>query len=696
MSTRISSLELKTPADLLRARQMCTLLGRELGLEKQDQIRLASAVSDVGRNTLDHARGGRVEFWFRDERELAVLVRDQGPGIADPEAALQGRSLAGVSRLVDALRIDSAPGQGTRVWLVKRLPVTARVPDSECLLRLQLAVQRTLPPTAEQELRDQSEQLLQLLESAAQRERELQRLNLELEETNRGVMALYAELNERAENYQNLAELKTRFLSEVSHELRTPLNSILAISRLLLDRTDGDLSDEQERQVEFIRSSAVALTQLVTDLLDLAKTEAGKMSLRITEFDLEDIWTGLRGMLRPLLTGATQLIFDDPPPLRLRTDERKLNQILRNLLSNGLKFTPEGEVRLRVLSTENDQLVLAVSDTGVGISPRDQARLFEDFTQVDSPLQAKLHGTGLGLSLSRRLAQMLGGRLWVESELGTGSTFFLSIPVAIGAAPALITSTERQSESVVLAVEPDNDVLLAYKTALQPLGISVQQARSVRDARRALQLLDPVAVLLEVLLPYRSGWSLLAELKHHPLTRQIPVAVVTDVDNRAKAEELGADVFARKPVDRAWLRNWVSQLPRPAGRPHLLVIDDEPTARYIVREALNDSPYLIREAADGAVGLQMADAAGPAAIVLDMEMPQMDGFEVLRQLASQPHTKTVPVIIHTQTTLTPEMRKRFPPQVVDAVSKSAAAANGSHHALVQALARAGLNWGIGE
>lgn len=259
---------------------------------------------------------------------------------------------------------------------------------------------------------------------------EIGRLNVELDETNRGVLALYAELDDRAVELRRASDYKSRFLSVISHELRTPLTSVLNLSRLLLDRVDGDLTADQERQITMIRNSVQSLTEMVNELLDLAKIEAGKTTLRLTRSAVADLVTGLRGVFRPVLqSNAVALVFDDPDPsLELCTDEGKLAQVLRNFIANAVKFTERGEIRLSVTTGGADRLTFAVSDTGIGIAPADQARIFEEFTQVDNPRQRYVKGTGLGLSLSRRIADLLHGEIGLRSTSGEGSTFWITLP----------------------------------------------------------------------------------------------------------------------------------------------------------------------------------------------------------------------------------------------------------------------------
>jgi len=290
------------------------------------------------------------------------------------------------------------------------------------------------------------------------RENEIQRatieqLNAELAETNQGVVALYAELDDKAAQLREASELKSRFLAYMSHEFRTPLGAIRSLTRILLDQMDGELSDEQTTQVKFIQGSAVELTEMVDDLLDLARIEAGRVSISPAWFEMVDLFQAIRGTFRPLLTtDAVALVLEEPTDIpRIFSDNRKLSQILRNYISNALKFTSKGEVRVTAVRVESDFVKFSVTDTGIGIAPEHQQSVFDDFTQVDSPLQKRLRGTGLGLAVCKKLASLLGGAVGLESEVGVGSTFWVSIPAQLGS-----QATEFPGVDVV-AAEPRHD-----------------------------------------------------------------------------------------------------------------------------------------------------------------------------------------------------------------------------------------------
>jgi signal transduction histidine kinase len=271
----------------------------------------------------------------------------------------------------------------------------------------------------------------QLKAQLAECESKVQLLNEELAETNKGVVALYSELDEKALQLREAMELKSRFLSYMSHEFKTPLGSIRSITRLLLDRMDGPLTSEQEKQVNFVQAAAAELSDMVADLLDLARIEAGRVSISPAWFEMVDLFAALRGMFKPLLTtSAVQLVFEEPTDFpKIYTDDKKLSQILRNYISNSLKFTSRGEVRVSAKRSSTDQVMFSVADTGIGIAPEYHGAVFQDFIQIDSPVQKKWRGTGLGLSLSKKNAELLGGTVAMESEPGKGSTFTVTIPI---------------------------------------------------------------------------------------------------------------------------------------------------------------------------------------------------------------------------------------------------------------------------
>ncbi len=440
MNTPLLRIQIRRDQDVVLARRRTRQIAEHLGLDLHDQVRLATAVSEVARNAVQYGGGGWVGFELDSSTPACLIVRveDRGPGIPHLATVLGGRyqsstglgvGLLGAKRLTDRFDVRAQPGEGTSVLLGKLLPVGPR-PASVSVPELSRVLASSRSDDAVAELETQNQDLVRALATLAERQAETDRLNAELAETNRGVLALYAELDDRAAELARASQLKSAFLSGITHELRTPLNAVLNMTRILLGRMDGELNAEQELQVTLIQKAALTLTDLVTDLLDLARIEAGKTEVRLASFTVSDLFGTLRGMFRPLLASdQVTLVFDEPEhEITLTTDEGKLSQILRNLISNAIKFTERGEIRVSFAAAADDYVAFTVADTGIGIPADHHARIFEEFTQVDNPMQRHVRGTGLGLPLSRKLAVLLGGGLEVDSAPGVGSRFQLRLP----------------------------------------------------------------------------------------------------------------------------------------------------------------------------------------------------------------------------------------------------------------------------
>lgn len=670
--------------DVVQARQRTRELAKQLGFEAQDQARLATAVSEIARNAFQYAGGGTVEFYLDgDPRLFLIRIQDRGKGIPHLADVLAGRyvsptgmgmGIVGTRRLMDSFEAESS-AQGTTIVMGKTLVKRSSILTEAQVQQIQTSVMQRSPQNPYEEIQRQNQELLRAMAELRKREEELTQLNQELEDTNRGVVALYAELDEKASSLQQANELKTRFLSNMSHEFRTPLNSILSLSRMLLSHMDGDLTSEQEKQVTFIQKAADGLSDLVNDLLDLAKVEAGKIEIRPISFEVTDLFATLRGMLRPLLVqgSSVTLIFEEPDPLPpLHNDEGKIAQILRNFISNALKFTERGEVRVRAVQA-GQSIIFSVSDTGIGIAPNDQERIFEDFVQIESHLQKQVKGTGLGLPLTRKLAELLGGNVSITSEPGQGSTFSAAIPIAHPNAPSLCPPLAipplRPTHRPILAIEDHRETLFIYEKHLQESRYQLTSAQTLAQARQVLQQLRPAAIVLDILLEGQNGWTFLRELKDNEATRTIPVLVITVVNNEKQAIALGADGFLIKPVDRLPLLNKLNLLTNPGKTQKLLLIDDDLAYQYVVKQLLAKTSLQILEAVSGQVGLALAESEQPTAILLDLEMPGMNGFDVLNQLQRNPATQSIPVIIHSSKQLDEETRSNFVQQGVAIFSK---------------------------
>ena len=679
MSIPLPGVRIEQERDVVVSRQRARRLAELLGFDEREQTRIATAVSEIARNAYTYAGGGRVEFEVDgDSRPQLFVVRvvDTGHGIRDVQRVISGdyRSATGLGlgmvgskRLMDAFEVESS-SRGTTVTMRKLLPrgVPLVTLATTKLILDAAARDAAFDPFAA--LRQQNAELMHTLEDLRRRQDELERLNAEMEDTNRGVVALYAELDERADHLRRADELKTRFLSNMSHEFRTPLNSILALSRILLDRMDGPLTDEQERQIEFIRKAADDLSELVNDLLDLAKVEAGKIVIRPAECSIDKLFGALRGMLRPLLVNpSVTLVFEEAADLpAITTDEAKVSQIVRNFISNALKFTERGEVRVSArLTPDGGAVAIAVADTGIGIAPDDQDAIFEEFVQLDHQTQRRVKGTGLGLPLARRLAHLLGGRITLESDLGRGSTFTLVLPLVFSppAEPQIPPSARRElvewepdpTRIAVLVVGGTRADALTYQELLRGSLFQVLAARSAPEATRLLARLRPRAVLLH--LDDEAAWELLARLKHAADGEApIPVLAVVEKDDCDKALALGADRCVTAGFARDELLEALRSLGGGSNARRVLVIDDDAVGRYLIRTFLRDTSCIVSEASGGREGLETARRERPDVIFCDLFMPDMGGLEVLSELKADPVTHDIPVVMNTAKSLTPEER----------------------------------------
>lgn len=581
---QILAMEIRYERDVVLVRQQARQVAELLGFSAHDQTRIATAVSEVCRNTFQHAGGGQVNFSVEGataSQRFLIRIRDRGPGIADVPALMAGQAgagqgLAAARRLVDIFDLDSTPGQGTTVWLGKYFPAGIPPISPADLARIGRRVQAA-PQDPFEELRRQNRELIRVMEELHANQERLTQLNRELEETNRGVLALYAELEERADQLRQAAELKSRFLSYMSHEFRTPLNAILNLSHILLQRMDGELSPEQEKQVTFIRQSAADLTELVNDLLSLARIEAGKLTVSPVLFNVDQLFGTLRGMMRPLETNpAVELIFEPPdglPPLS--TDEGKVAQILRNLISNGLKYTPEGEVRVAaVLDPAGTVVRFTVTDTGIGIAQQDQERIFEDFTRLETSLRHRPEGIGLGLALSRRLARLLGGELTVSSEAGRGSTFtaliprvFIDPPSPVAAGPETGQPKPVAARGRVLLIDDEAAVRYAFRKLLSGSGYEVSEAANGTEGQRRAAEEQPQVIILDLGMPGQNGFETLQQLKADPATREIPVIIYTAQEladeERRRLAASGAVILAKNCA----AEEMIFQINATLGRP---------------------------------------------------------------------------------------------------------------------------------
>ena len=477
---------------------------------------------------------------------------------------------------------------------------------------------------------------------------------------------------------------KSEFLASMSHELRTPLNAIIGFSELLTEQIFGTLNERQQDYSQNILSSGRHLLQLINDILDLAKVEAGRMELELSEIQVSHVLHDLETIGRALSAGKglkirTESTPDCPP---LVADPAKIRQILFNLLSNAVKFTPEGG-RITIAAAfvpENPvtdhsgapvgQIRISVTDSGIGMSLEDQGRIFADFVQVDSSLSRRHEGTGLGLAMTRKLVELHGGQITVASEgAGHGCTFTVLLPVRRGAIcddapvtsaapppPPLPGRQAGRSDQLVLLVEDDPAARELLGQYLGNAGYEVAEALNGEQALRMARELSPHTIVLDIILPQIDGWHVLAELKSDPLTRDIPIVIVSITEDRKVGLALGAAEWLVKPVDRQRLVEAIQGASPALGKRSgpILVVDDDPASLRFVTSLLESQGYEVLQACGGQAGVDLAIESLPEGIVLDLMMPEVSGFDVVRQLQEHPAASRIPVFIYTAKELTAE------------------------------------------
>ena len=483
---------------------------------------------------------------------------------------------------------------------------------------------------------------------------------------------------EEADN-ANLA--KSQFLANMSHELRTPLNAIIGFSDLLVEGTFGGLNDKQGRYARNILSSGRHLLQLIDDILDLSKVEAGHMELDLKTFQIwpsvQDVLSIVKGVAHKKQVSLNLEIAEENSLPPIAADPKMFKQILYNLLSNAIKFTPEGgSIRLsaQTVCTSDSGVPsvveFSISDTGVGIRAEDLNRIFDEFVQLDHSYRRKQEGTGLGLALTKKLVELHGGRVSVSSEVGVGSTFSFTLPVA---APAVREPTgiqagearpggclppEQRTRPLVLVVEDDHSAADLLRHYLTEGGYDVVQAFSAEKGFAMAQNLKPDAITLDVILPNKDGWRMLTELKASPL-KDIPVVVVSITDDHSVGYSMGVADWLVKPIERECLLDAIAKsLPQSRSSKSVLVVDDDPTHVEFLTDTLSREGMQVRKAFGGREGIEGAMDL-PDIIILDLLMPDISGFEVVRQLRQEERTKEIPILIFTAKDLTADDLARF-------------------------------------
>jgi signal transduction histidine kinase/CheY-like chemotaxis protein len=452
-------------------------------------------------------------------------------------------------------------------------------------------------------------------------------------------------------------EMEKRFLANMSHELRTPLNSILGFAELLLDERDGGLGVGRRRTfLETIHSSGKHLLGLINDILDLAKVDAGQMTIEVESLAGSEVVAEVFGVVEPMASKRRiTLEATVGATIRITADPSRLKQILLNLLSNAIKFTDDGG-QVRVSARRQAALVrFEITDTGIGIAAEDQKLLFVEFHQLSAGLDRRQQGTGLGLALSKRLVELQGGTIGVRSIPKQGSTFWFTIPVATDEVRSLDPPVQEPAGDatgpLILVVEDDPRAVELLVHFLRSAGYQTAVANDGPEALEKAKRLQPVAITLDVSIPKLDGWEVLAELKQDPKTANIPVVVVSVTDERSRGRALGAADYFVKPVSRdaliARLNRYAFAAKVKERDVKVLVVDDDPHALELVAKILEPLGFTVIKAASGEEGVQLARQRGPDLVILDLLMPGLSGFEVVKVLKADLYTRAIPVLILT-------------------------------------------------
>ncbi|MCI0583514.1 MAG: response regulator, partial [Chloroflexi bacterium] len=507
---------------------------------------------------------------------------------------------------------------------------------------------------------------------------------------------LFQEIQDKGRELEVASRHKSQFLANMSHELRTPLNAIIGVTEMLLEDAQAAAQPDQIEAHERILRAGRHLLALINDILDLSKIEAGKLELSLESVALAPMVEDVVATIRPLAAkNANQVEVECPAGVgAIRADPTRLRQALLNLASNASKFTERGRIRIAVTRQPDeggrDWATMAVSDTGIGMTAEQMAKLFEEFTQADASTTRKYGGTGLGLAISRRLCRMMGGDITVASAPGQGSTFTIRLPAdartgqpaLADPAPRAIVSPPgrgrpRSASSPVLVIDDDPTVRDLMDRFLVKEGFSVITAENGIEGLRRAREIHPAAITLDVMMPDLDGWTVLAALKGDPALADIPVILVTIVDEKARGFALGATDYMVKPIDRERLASVLRALCGdrrvPHALPHVLVVEDDETTRSVIRQTLERAGWSVAEAEHGRWGLDRVAEQRPDVIILDLMMPEMNGFDFLDALRGNAEWRSIPVLVLTAMDLSDEDRRRLNGEVERILQKGASA-----------------------
>jgi signal transduction histidine kinase/CheY-like chemotaxis protein len=642
--TDLGRIALRDQASIFDARRKVRALASALGFPAVEATRLGIGTSEAVRVLLAAGGDPAIEVTLLDDALQLAFTRN---GAAPDLTAL------GV--FFDRFDTTTIAGRA-RVRATKRLPGRSFSADPGFL--------------AEQRKRIEQRTREQLVE-------ELQEHSARLEET---VAQRTAELKGAMEAAEEASNAKSSFLANMSHELRTPMNAIIGYSEMLMEDAEDSGNEDAVEDLKKIHAAGKHLLSLINDVLDLSKIEAGRMDLFLETFDVGTMIGEVVSTIDALIAkNANELVLDiDASLTKMHADLTKIRQGLFNLLSNAAKFTHEGTVTLRVTREQEDGAewaVFSVRDSGIGIPPEKVDHVFEEFSQADESTTRNFGGTGLGLAITKRFCQMMGGDVTLESEVGAGSCFTIRVPVRVQTAETAETAASvaeadiESHERTVLVIDDDPTAVDLLSRTLGGAGFHVVSASSGREALELAKALRPSAITLDVIMPGMDGWAVLRDLKADPDTHDIPVIMVTMTDDREMGYALGATEFLTKPIQRDQLVRLLERHRASGAEASVLIVDDSPDVRGMLRRALEREGWQVDEAENGRAALERLEHTDPALILLDLMMPVMDGFEFVMEMRRRGQSSKIPIVVVTAKDLTDEERERLNGDVAGLVQK---------------------------
>jgi signal transduction histidine kinase/response regulator RpfG family c-di-GMP phosphodiesterase len=727
----VGELTIQYETDVIRARNLSTLLAKEVQFDNITCIRIGTAVSELTRNIIEHASGGSLHYFLGEQKDgingMVLIFDDHGPGIVDLEKIVTGKyqskkgmgvGLSGSQRLMDDFDIYSQPGKGTTITAAKWLPRKILPLSTARLKQIQSAFQKTITrgdSSMVDTINSQNSELIYLLSQLQERNNQIETINRELEETNKGVLALNRELEDKASTIgkakkeaEQANKAKSEFLANMSHEIRTPLNGIIGFTELLLKTK---LSDIQQQYMENVSASAESLMSLINDILDFSKIEAGRLELDYDTTDLIALLESTMDVVRFNAHGkGLELLLNIPPDILqfVMVDSLRLRQVIMNLLSNAIKFTHNGEIELNVRAErfhKNSNKALfrfSVRDTGIGISPDKQLKIFDSFSQADPSTTKKYGGTGLGLTISNRLLEKMGDQLHVVSKPGAGSTFSFALELEVVDVKQKKAKPNYKKITTALVIDDNQTNCIIMRNILNYLGIKTQTTCCEADAINKFQGdLHYDFVIVDYPVPGLSGASLLK--KFHDLMKQketaVPVILLVnaaeDVKIPRKDKESGMLFKLVKPVKLGalseilnWLENrgTTNDSPLPgtdsknkisqatfAGKFTIMIAEDNKInmmlAETQIRHLLPESKIV--KAINGIEAVKLFKELNPAMIFMDIQMPEKDGYSATCEIRAieEPTGKKIPIIALTAGTLKGEKERCIAAGMNDYLSK---------------------------